>query len=96
MSGVEGKSLRELEKIVKGFSNHRRIEIIKLLSANPELSLADISHKLKINFKTASEHVLRLSRAGLVSKRYGGRCVYHKNTDLAGDVLTFLRMLERK
>ncbi|MEK7502638.1 MAG: winged helix-turn-helix transcriptional regulator [Patescibacteria group bacterium] len=58
---------RQLERIVKGFANHRRIQIMELVNNNPELSLADISARLKINIKTASEHIRRLAISGLVA-----------------------------
>jgi len=42
---------RQLERIVKGFANHRRIQIMELINNEPELSVMDISTKLKINVK---------------------------------------------
>ena len=88
------KSYTQLERIVRGYSNHRRIEIMVLLDKNPELSLIDISEHLKINFKTASEHVRRLAIAGLVMKRHEGNSVRHKLTERAESILKFLRTLE--
>jgi len=85
---------RQLEKIVKGFANHRRIEIMNLLSKSPNLPLFEIADRVKINFKTASEHVRRLSIAGLVDKRYKGSKVYHKLSKIGNDILKFLRILE--
>lgn len=85
---------RKLERRVKGFANHRRIEIIELLKRRSELSVADIAETLKINFKTASEHIRRLAQSGMVLKRNDGRMVRHKLTPRAEKVLTFLRMLE--
>ncbi|OHA08871.1 MAG: hypothetical protein A3B37_00675 [Candidatus Sungbacteria bacterium RIFCSPLOWO2_01_FULL_59_16] len=88
------KPTRHLERIVKGFSNHRRIEIMHLLSRAPELSLSEIAEALKINFKTASEHVRRLSHADLVMKRYEGASVRHALTKRGILILKFLRTLE--
>lgn len=88
------KTYRDLERIVKGFSNHRRIEILELLKKHPELSLMEISTKLKINFKTASEHVRRLAISGLVYKRNRGNNVLHKLTNRSESILKFLRILE--
>ncbi len=90
----EPKNFRQLERIVKGFSNHRRIEILELLKNQPELSVVEISEKLKINFKTASEHIRRLAIAGLVIKRSAGNSVRHKLTDRSESILKFLRTLE--
>jgi Mn-dependent DtxR family transcriptional regulator len=85
---------RQLERVVRGFSNHRRIEILELLEKIPELSVVEISEKLKINFKTASEHIRRLAIAGLVIKRSAGASVRHKLTERGELILKFLRTLE--
>jgi len=83
-----------LERIVRGFSNHRRIEILNLLDKKPELSIIEIAEALGINFKTASEHVRRLAIAGLVIKRSDYHSVRHKLTPRSVQVLKFLRTLE--
>ena len=85
---------RKLERIVRGFSNHRRIEIIMLLERKPELSVIEISYELGINFKTASEHIRRLAIAGLVMKRNEGSSVRHALTLTGKLTLKFLRTLE--
>ena len=85
---------RHLERIVKGFANHRRIQIMDLISGSPELSLMDISAKLKLNIKTASEHIRRLAIAGLVLKRNRGVNVLHKLSPRGLVILKFLRKLE--
>ena len=85
---------RYLEKIVKGFSNHRRIQILELLNKEPELSVLDISEKLKVNFKTVSEHIRRLAIPGLVMKRSSGAYVRHRLTERGKNILKFLRTLE--
>ncbi len=85
---------RQLERIVKGFANPRRIQIMLLLKTEPELSLSGISRRLKIDTRTASAHVIRLTTAGLVWKRSEGRWVRHRLTRRAEAILIFLRMLE--
>ena len=88
------ENYRYLERVVRGFSNHRRIEIMTLLEQSPELSVAEISDRLKINFKTAAEHIRRLATAGIVLKRSEGPAVRHKLTPRAILMLKFLRTLE--
>ena len=83
-----------MERIVKGAANHRRIQILDLLQKKPELSVDEIATTLKINFKTASDHVRRLAIAGLVIKRYEGNFVRHKLTSRGQSILKFLRILE--
>jgi len=84
---------KRLEKIAKGFANHRRIEILELLEKRP-VSLSQISTILKVNIKTAGEHTRRLESSGLIKKKYKGREVVHSISDLGLDILTFLRKLE--
>ena len=85
---------RQIERITKGFANHRRIQIMELIDKKPELSVADIANELNINFKTASEHIRRLAIAGLVLKRNRGINVLHKLSDQGLVILKFLRKLE--
>ncbi|MCL5435349.1 MAG: winged helix-turn-helix domain-containing protein [Patescibacteria group bacterium] len=85
---------RHLEKITKGFSNHRRIQIIELINEAPDLSLMEISSRLKINIKTANVHIGKLVSAGLVLKRNRGVNVLHKLSPLGSVILKFLRKLE--
>ncbi|MBI2047576.1 MAG: winged helix-turn-helix transcriptional regulator [Parcubacteria group bacterium] len=91
---IKKKTYRQLERLTKGFANHRRIEILELLKNSPELSVEEIAERLRINFKTASEHVRRLAIAGLVLKRSEGNYVRHKITLNAKTILKFLRILE--
>jgi len=90
---VAGARSRRLERVVKGFANHRRIEILELLGKTPEMSVGEISAALEIELKTASEHLRRLTIAGLILKRHEGREVRHAVTRRAKQILTFLRTL---
>lgn len=85
---------RQIEKIIKGFANHTRIEMLQLIKERPELSLMDISNELKINLKTASEHLRRMSVSGIIQKRNRGQSVLHKVSPLGDDVLKFINKLE--
>jgi len=85
---------RKLERIVKGFANHRRLEILFLLQREPELSVEDISERLKIGYQNASDHVRKLAIAGLVMKRNDGASVRHKLTQRAESILVFCKRLQ--
>ena len=85
---------RKMERITKGVASHRRLEIIDLLEKSPELSVEEISEKLKINFNNASGHISRLAIAGLLMKRHDGPFVRHKLTDRGLRILKFLKMLD--
>jgi len=88
------KSYYELERIMKGVANHRRIEILEILGKRPEMSVAELADKLKLNFKTASEHIRRLAISGLLMKRSDGHNIRHKLTKRGELILKFLRILE--
>ena len=90
----KGRNYRKLERIVKGFANHRRIQILELLEKNPELSVLEIAEELNINFKTASEHIRRLAISGLIMKRSDGTNIRHRLTERGLNILKFLRTLE--
>ena len=84
---------REVERIVRGYSNHRRLQILELLEARPELSVAEVSTLIKTHFKTVSAHMQRLAQAGLVMKRNDANAVRHKVTARGLSILKFLRTL---
>lgn len=88
------KKKRELERIVRGFANHRRIEILNLLAKHPELSVFEVSKILDIEYKTAAEHLRRLTIARLIMKRSDGVAIRHKLSPRGRNVLKFLRTLE--
>ena len=83
-----------MERVVKGFANHNRLKILELLDQKPELSVADISEKLKIGYENASDHIRKLAIAGLVMKRNDGSNVRHKLTARAEAILAFCKRLE--
>ena len=90
---AESAKTKRLERVVKGFANHRRIEILQLLRDQPDLCIGEISEKLQIEIKTASEHVRRLVLSGLVTKRQKGREVRLRLADGTRSVLAFLDRL---
>jgi len=87
-------SFHELERIVRGFSNHRRIQILDLLERKPELSIVDIAEELDVDFRTVSSHVKKLSNTGLLMKRHDLQSMRHKLTRRGKKILMFVRTLE--
>jgi len=88
------KTNRELERIVKGFANHRRLEILNLLNQKPELSVQEVSERIESEFKNVSVHINKMAIAGLVMKRNEGNLVRHKLTKRGKSILQFVRILE--
>ena len=88
------KSYRELERLVRGFANHRRIQMLEMLKKQPEMSVDEIAALLDISYKTVAAHMHRLAIGGLVLKRNQDVSVRHRLTPRAEFVLKFLRTLE--
>jgi DNA-binding transcriptional ArsR family regulator len=88
------KTNRELERIIKGFANHRRLQILGLLSKEPELSVHEVSERLNSEFKNISAHITKMAIAGLVIKRSEGNIVRHKLTRRGKSILQFVRIIE--
>lgn len=87
-------SYKRLERIAKGSANHRRIQILDLLEKTPELSLSEISTAIKSDIKNVSEHVRKLTIAGLIVKRNQGNNIRHKLTPRGNRILQFYRIVE--
>jgi predicted transcriptional regulator len=88
------KVYKRLERIVRGFSNHRRIEMLNLLETRGPLDLSGICKALGINLKTCFEHARRLALAGLVYKNPKGQSVIHTISPRGKSVLQFLQTLQ--
>lgn len=84
------KSDRQLEQVVRGFSNHKRIAIMRLLVQEPGVSVSEISRRVRSNYQTTADHVRRLHRAGLIHKRQPGPAQQHEVSDRGKAVLKFL------
>ncbi|MEK7138776.1 MAG: winged helix-turn-helix domain-containing protein [Patescibacteria group bacterium] len=85
------KTPKQIERHVKGIANHRRIEILFLVSNKEGISVEGISNNLRCNFKTISEHVRRLAQAGLVEKKYEGHLVKHRLSPYGHIFIAFLK-----
>jgi len=71
------KNSKQVEKHLKGIANHRRIDILLLISESHGVTLEQISESLNCNFKTISGHTIKLVNSGLVDKNYKGRAILH-------------------
>ena len=88
------KTNRELERIIKGFANHRRLQILELLGKEPELSVMEVAQRIKSDIKNVSAHITKMAIAGLVIKRNDINLVRHKLTKRGRSILQFVRMIE--
>ena len=90
------KTAKQLERYFKGVANHRRIEILRLVAETEGITVDGICRRLNCNFKTISEHTLRLVQAGLVNKRYRGRRVEHFLSPYGRKFLKFIDSFKNK
>lgn len=88
------KTTKQMERHLKGISNHWRIAIILLLNDKKALILERIVEELDMNEKTASEHTRRLVQAGLINKRYLGRTVEHTLSPYGKVFASFLKTFQ--
>jgi DNA-binding MarR family transcriptional regulator len=90
MGKATSKTPKQLERYFKGAANHRRIEILGLISKKEGITLDRIAETLDCNIKTISEHTRKLVQAGLVNKKYRGREVEHSLSPYGNRFLTFI------
>jgi DNA-binding transcriptional ArsR family regulator len=91
---MDKKDYINLERVMKGVANHRRIQVLDTLEKSPELTVTDLAERLSIDFRTVSEHLKKLVAAGLVMKRHEGAAVCHALTTRGKLMLKFCRTLE--
>ncbi len=90
---MQRKGFRKLERILKGAANHRRIEILELLTQRPGRSVTELAEATSTDFRTLGEHLRKLTIAGLILKRCEGVVVRHTLTSRGKDILKFCRTL---
>ncbi|TFG98424.1 ArsR family transcriptional regulator [Candidatus Thorarchaeota archaeon] len=74
----------ELEEIVtlfKALGDPSRLEIVALLSREPNLCVTDVGKKLKMSISRVSHHLKLLEHLGFVKHRQEGKQVYHRIED---------------
>lgn len=89
------KTAKQMEKHLKGMSNHYRIEILLLISESGGITLEKIIKTIGANEKTLSEHTRRLYQAGLINKKYRGRFVEHTLSPYGKTFVSFLKVFQR-
>lgn len=85
------KTAKQLERYFKGAANHRRLDILRIISRNDGLTLEQIAETLHCNIKTVSEHTRRLVHAGLLNKKYQGRQVAHSLSPYGNKFIEFAK-----
>ncbi len=89
-----GKTAKQMERHLKGMANHYRIEILLLIAGRGGITLTEIVEALGANEKTLGEHTRRLLVAGLVNKKYRGKCVQHTLSPYGQTFVRFLKSFQ--
>ena len=71
-------TLKEAERLFKGLANRRRLAIVKLLTTEKELPVAEIARRIKLSFTSTSKHLGILGRLDILEKRQESLSVYYR------------------
>ena len=88
------KTTVQMERHLKGISNHHRIAILLLIARQGSITLEGIIQSLGGNPKTLGEHTRRLALAGLINKKYEGRFVQHTLSPYGKTFAKFLKSFQ--
>ena len=91
---AKAKTAKQMERHLKGISNHYRIEILLLIAARERITLEEIVRELQANEKTIGEHTRRLYVAGLINKKYRGKFVEHYLSPYGKTFVRFLKSFQ--
>lgn len=90
----KAKDVRQLETIIKGFANRRRLLILRWLHIEPGLPIDTISERLNTSYLNAADHLRRMARAGLITKRNEGALIRYSLTVRGKVILGFCKNLK--
>lgn len=88
------KTAKQMERHLKGISNHYRIDILLLLDVRPRITLSEIVESIGANEKTIGEHTRRLTNAGLINKKYQSKFVEHTLSPYGKTFVRFLKAFQ--
>ena len=89
------KTAKQMERHLKGISNHYRIGILLLVAACDGITLEDIVEMIGANEKTIGEHTRRLYQAGLLNKKHHGKFVEHMLSPYGKTFVRFLKSFQK-
>lgn len=73
--------MKQLERILKGLANKRRLAIIKLLARSKELPVASIAEHIRLSFTSTSKHLSILHHLDIIERRQESLTVYYRLSD---------------
>ena len=70
--------MKQLEKILKGLANGRRLAIVRLLNKKEELPVSKISEEISLSFTSTSKHLNLLHKLDILDRRQENLVVYYR------------------
>ena len=74
---------KDLERVMKAFSNKRRIAIVRFIKKSREAAVGEIAESIKLSFRATSKHLSVLFGANILEKEQRGLYIFYK---VAGDM----------
>jgi DNA-binding transcriptional ArsR family regulator len=82
---------KDLEIILKGLANKKRLMILDFLNRTGENDTGTIADYLNTDYKIMIPHLEKLLRAGLITKRRKGLIVHYQISNLGRRILLLLK-----
>jgi DNA-binding transcriptional ArsR family regulator len=74
---IDDMRVKKAALVYRAINHEMRIEILKLLHQNSEMSVTDLYTRLSVEQSVASQHLAILRKPGIVRTRRDGKNVYY-------------------
>ena len=86
----------KMQRFLRSFASKRRIDILLLIEKENNLSIREISKKLRTGEQNISLHTFKLLNAGLIAKMQLKNKVVHTLTSRGKFILAFIKNIDRR
>lgn len=69
---------KQLDKLLRGVANKKRLEIVALLLDGRPRAVSDIAGDISLSFKSTSKHLHRMEGVGLLDRAQVGSTVQYR------------------
>lgn len=96
MSYESSEKLKSLTKTFKVLANLRRLQILRYLMEEHELTVLELSERIKLSYKSTSKHVVQLERAGFIKFRPVALHSYYSIAETTGAKQYLLELIKEE
>jgi len=82
--------MKQLEKILKGLANRRRLAIIKILLKQKVMTVAEIAGEINLSFTSTSKHLAILRQLDIVDSQQKSLNVYYSISKSLPEIVQLL------